>query len=91
MSTIRKNEVRYIVTSNLGELLRERALSQQQLAVMTGIAKEVISKIRNRGVIRRIDCAIAVRICEALSSTPTLPERKKKEVRFDALFPLKAV
>ena len=78
-----------IVTSALGPLLRERAVSQKQIAKMTGLQEPVLSRLKRRGIVRRIDCAVAVRICEVLSMLPRKKDRKHVRIGLDALFPMK--
>ena len=90
MSNIqRKKATRFVVVSNLGALLQERGLSQEKLAAMTGIAKENISRLKNRGIVLRIDCTAAIRICEALSSISVSRDGGKSTVDLATLFPIK--
>jgi DNA-binding Xre family transcriptional regulator len=91
MLSTRKKQIvhKYVVTSNLGALLKERGLTQKQLSQMTGISERAISRIKNRKVFRLIECDSAVRICLALSAKLAAGKRKKIPIRLDALFPIK--
>ena len=86
-----KKTTRFIVVSNLAALLKERRLSQEKLAAITGIAKENISRLKNRKVVLRIDCAAAVRICDALSNISIVGQGHKSSIDLGALFPIKRI
>jgi DNA-binding Xre family transcriptional regulator len=80
---------RLVVVSNLGTLLRERGISQKRLAQMTGISERAISRLKNRKVVKRIDCDTAVRVCLALSGAGRPADRAQSSIRLDALFPIR--
>ena len=86
-----KKTRRFIVVSNLAALLQERRLSQEKLAAMTGIAKENISRLKTRGIVQRIDCNAAVRICDALSNISIVGQGHKSSIDLGALFPIKRI
>jgi DNA-binding Xre family transcriptional regulator len=90
MSTSKlKTKSQYVITSNLGKLLAERNLTQKELARITGVSERAISVIKNRKVVRLIDCDSAVKICLALSGRMVAKKRRKNSIRLDALFPIK--
>lgn len=78
-----------IITSALGRLLRERQLTQKQLAALTGISERAISRIKNRRQVRRIDCATAVRLCVVLSQRQRRQNRRRVRIGLDQLFPMR--
>ena len=77
-----------IVTSALARLLQERGVGQKRLSEMTGVSERGISRIRNRRVVRRIDCVAAVKICLALSLLPRCRDGRTEAIRLDRLFPM---
>jgi DNA-binding Xre family transcriptional regulator len=83
-----QNPQNLVVTSALAQLLKERGINQKKFARITGISEKAISHIKNRKIIYRIDCAVAVRICLALSELPRRRDRRTKVIRLDALFPM---
>lgn len=90
ISTGRKQRrPRLWVTCALASLLRERGLKQGELARLTGISTENIGRLKNRQVVRRINCETAVKICTVLASVPRTQDNRTVAVWFDALFPRK--
>ena len=87
--TPKTKEKRLVVTSDLSRLIQERGLNQKELARLTRVSERAISRIKNRTVVRRIDCDVAVKICLALSSRRILKKWIKVPVRLDALFPIR--
>ncbi len=90
ISTKKKQNIpRFVVTSNLGALLKERGLTQKELAKMTGISERAISRLKNRKSIKRIDCATAIKICLVLS-VRSRTKTRRSPVALDLLFPIVA-
>jgi DNA-binding Xre family transcriptional regulator len=83
-----QNQQNLVVTSALARLLKERGMTQKEFARRTGISEKAISRIKNRKIIHRIDCAAAVRICLTLSELPRRRDGRIKSIRLDMLFPM---
>ena len=88
-SDIRKiKKPKLVVTSNLASLLKERSLTQWDLARIAGVSRKTVNRLKNRRIVRRIDCLAAAKICAALSEIAANGQKTKTAVRLDALFPM---
>jgi len=83
-----QNPQKFVVTSALARLLKERGITQKQFARRTGISEKAISRIKNRKIIHRIDCAVAGKMCILLSTLPRKSDHRKRTIRMDTLFPM---